>query len=212
MVTPCVPQQGPLEGSRSVLVGAQCEASGRWALGCRECGGSKRSPLRLMQPHLGAKGTPLPGPGSSFLQTKRKVCSPPTLFLRPITRLSRDSPQQLPWAAWVNTAGQSPVTDDCSPKGKQNISAEGLCALVRPREIGLLTCWHLVVPLGSVCISLPHDALIQSWSSTSSPARNFPFMCRGVAGEITRDSVKCLAAFPWLPEAGNAVRMEMSGV
>lgn len=36
--------------------------------------------------------------------------------------------QQLPWAAWINTAGQSPVTEDCFPKGKQNISAEGLCA------------------------------------------------------------------------------------
>ena len=57
------------------------------------------------------------------------------------------------------------------------------------------------VSLGAVCISLSHDALIQSWSRMSSPARNFSFMCRGVAGEITMDSVKCLAAFPGLLEA-----------
>ena len=42
--------------------------------------GPKQSPLRLVQPQRearlcipGAKGAPLAGPGSSFMQTKRKV-------------------------------------------------------------------------------------------------------------------------------------------
>lgn len=89
---------------------------------------------RLACTYLGAEGAPLAGPGSSFMQTKRKVCSPPIIFLRPITRLSRDSRQQLPWASWINTAGQSLVTDDCSPKRKQKISAVGLHALVCPQR------------------------------------------------------------------------------
>lgn len=89
---------------------------------------------RLACTYLGAKGAPLAGPGSSFMQTKRKVCSPPIILLRPITRVSRDSRQQLPRASWINTAGQSLVTDDCSPKRKQKISAVGLHALVCPQR------------------------------------------------------------------------------
>ena len=102
----------------------------------------KQSPLRLVQPQREARLC-IPGckrystgrPGSSFMRTKRKVCSPPTLLLRPITRLRRDSQQQLPWASWINTAGQSLVTDDCSPKREQKISAVGPYALVCPQRM-----------------------------------------------------------------------------
>lgn len=177
-------------------------------MACRERGGSEAEPaqpgaareLRLYIPGV-QKGLLWQALAVHSCKQKESVLPRPSFSLKDPLRVSRRQSAAASWASWINTAGQSLVTDDCSPKRKQKeISAVGLHALVCPQRTVLLSSLAPGVSLGSVCISLSHDALIQSWSRTSSPAETSLSCVVGWQGDHG-DSVKCLAAFPGLLEA-----------